>query len=65
MSTREALPDLARAYQRSRDVSTQRPMARAMRDAVAAGRAGFEADPMEPREMAAPSTPVMGKAFLS
>ena len=40
-------------------------MARAMRDAVAAGRAGYEADPMEPREMAAPSTPVMGKAFLS
>lgn len=40
-------------------------MARAMRDAVAAGRAGYEADPMEPREMAAPSTPVIGKAFLS
>lgn len=40
-------------------------MARAMGDAVAAGRAGFEADPMEPREMAAPSTPVVGKAFLT
>ena len=40
-------------------------MARGMRDAVAAGRAAFEADPMEPREMAAPSTPVMGKAFLA
>lgn len=40
-------------------------MARAMGDAVRAGRAGFEADPMEPSEMAAPSTPVMGKAFLS
>ena len=40
-------------------------MAGAMRDAVAAGRAGFEADAMEPREMAAPSTPVMGKAFLT
>ena len=40
-------------------------MARAMRDAVTAGRAGYEADPMEPREMAAPSTPVMGKTFLS
>ncbi|MEM0943690.1 MAG: thiazole synthase [Pseudomonadota bacterium] len=39
-------------------------MASAMRDAVSAGRAGFEADPMEAREMAAPSTPVMGKAFL-
>ena len=40
-------------------------MAGAMRDAVAAGRAAHEAEPMEPREMAAPSTPVMGKAFLS
>ncbi len=40
-------------------------MARAMRLAVEAGRLGYEADPMEPREMASPSTPVMGKAFLS
>lgn len=40
-------------------------MASAMGDAVRAGRAAFEADPMEPREMAAPSTPVMGKAFLT
>ncbi|MEM8793706.1 MAG: thiazole synthase [Pseudomonadota bacterium] len=40
-------------------------MARAMADAVAAGRLGYLADPMEPRDMAAPSTPVMGKAFLS
>ena len=31
--------------------------------AVEAGRAGFEADPMEPRDMAAPSTPVLGTAF--
>ncbi|MEM7238029.1 MAG: thiazole synthase [Pseudomonadota bacterium] len=39
-------------------------MASAMGRAVEAGRLAFEADPMEPREMAAPSTPVMGKAFL-
>ncbi|MEM9099934.1 MAG: thiazole synthase [Pseudomonadota bacterium] len=40
-------------------------MAEAMADAVAAGRRGYLADPMEPRDMAAPSTPVMGKAFLT
>lgn len=40
-------------------------MGRAMRNAVLAGRAGYQAGPMEPREMAAPSTPVMGKAFLA
>ncbi|MEO1494966.1 MAG: thiazole synthase [Pseudomonadota bacterium] len=40
-------------------------MAGAMAGAVTAGRAGYLADPMEAREMAAPSTPVMGKAFLS
>jgi len=40
-------------------------MARAMGLAVTAGRMGHEADPMEPREMAAPSSPVMGKAFLT
>ncbi|MEM9062325.1 MAG: thiazole synthase [Pseudomonadota bacterium] len=40
-------------------------MARAMALAVEAGRAAFEADPMEPRDMAEPSTPVIGKAFLS
>lgn len=39
-------------------------MGRAMGRAVEAGRLAFEADPMEPREMASPSTPVMGKAFL-
>jgi len=39
-------------------------MARAFAQAVAAGRAACEADPMEPRDMAAPSTPVIGKAFL-
>lgn len=33
--------------------------------AVEAGRLAFEADPMEPRDMAAPSTPVIGKAFLA
>ena len=40
-------------------------MARAMARAVDAGHAAHAADPMEPREMASPSTPVMGKAFLS
>lgn len=40
-------------------------MARAMARAVEAGRLAAEADPMEPRDMAAPSTPVLGKAFLS
>ena len=39
-------------------------MARAMARAVEAGRAAFAADPMEARDMAAPSTPVIGKAFL-
>ena len=40
-------------------------MARAMAGAVAAGRAGFEADPMEARDMAAPSTPVVGMAAFA
>lgn len=40
-------------------------MAKAMAEAAKAGRAGYESDPMEPRDMAAPSTPVMGKAFLA
>jgi thiazole synthase len=35
-------------------------MARAMARAVEAGRLAFEADPMEARDMAAPSTPVIG-----
>lgn len=39
-------------------------MARAMALAVEAGRLARTADPMEPRDMAAPSTPVIGKAFL-
>ena len=39
-------------------------MAEAFAQAVAAGRLAFEADPMEPRDMAAPSTPVVGKAIL-
>lgn len=38
-------------------------MALAFRRAVEAGRAGFLAEPMEPRDMAAPSTPVLGMAF--
>jgi thiazole synthase len=40
-------------------------MAEAFAKAIDAGRAAFEAGPMEARDMAAPSTPVMGKAFLS
>lgn len=40
-------------------------MAEAFARALDAGRAAFEADPMEPRDMAAPSTPVIGRAFLS
>ena len=40
-------------------------MAEGFARAVAAGRLAYEADPMEPRDMAAPSTPVIGKAFLS
>ena len=39
-------------------------MARAFAQAVLAGQAAAKADPMEPREMAIPSTPVIGKAFL-
>ena len=40
-------------------------MAKAMMAAVEAGRMGFEADPIEARDMAEASTPVIGKAFLS
>ena len=39
-------------------------MAEGFARAVEAGRLAFQADPMEPRDMAAPSTPVVGKAFL-
>lgn len=39
-------------------------MARAFGLAVEAGRLARTADPMEPREMAQPSTPVIGKAWL-
>ncbi|MEO3429553.1 thiazole synthase [Pelagibius sp. CAU 1746] len=39
-------------------------MAAAFAQAIAAGRTARAADPMEPRDMAAPSTPVIGKAFL-
>ncbi len=38
-------------------------MARAFALAVEAGRAAFLAGAMEPRDMAAPSTPVIGRAF--
>ncbi len=40
-------------------------MAAAFAQAIEAGRTAYAADPMEPRDMAAPSTPVMGKAFLA
>ncbi|MGR3513468.1 MAG: thiazole synthase [Paracoccaceae bacterium] len=40
-------------------------MAKAMMQAVEAGALGHKADPMEARDMAEPSTPVLGKAFLS
>lgn len=39
-------------------------MADAFATAVKAGQLAHAADPMEPRDMAAPSTPVIGKAFL-
>ncbi len=39
-------------------------MAQGFARAVEAGRLAFEADPMEPRDMAEPSTPVIGRAFL-
>lgn len=39
-------------------------MARAMALAIQAGRAAYLADPMEARDMAFASTPVIGKAFL-
>jgi thiazole synthase len=38
-------------------------MARAFRLAVEAGREGWLADPIEPRDLAVPSTPVLGTAF--
>ncbi|MCL6285178.1 thiazole synthase [Ruegeria sp. 2012CJ41-6] len=40
-------------------------MARAMAQAIEAGRLAHQADPIEPRDMATASTPVIGKAFLS
>jgi thiazole synthase len=40
-------------------------MALAFAEGVAAGRRAYLAGPMEPRDMAVPSTPVVGKAFLS
>ncbi len=39
-------------------------MAEGFAKAVEAGALAAQADPMEPRDMAAPSTPVLGKAFL-
>ena len=40
-------------------------MARAMMLAIEAGQLAYQADPIEARDMAEPSTPVIGKAFLS
>jgi|TARA_B110000305_G_C19430807_1_gene636171 thiazole synthase len=40
-------------------------MAEAFATAIKAGQLALSADPMEPRDMAAPSTPVIGKAFLA
>ena len=40
-------------------------MAEGFARGVEAGRLAYLADPMEPRDMAAPSTPVIGKAFLT
>lgn len=40
-------------------------MAAAFARAIEAGRTGFEAQPMEPRDLAQPSTPVLGKAWLA
>ena len=40
-------------------------MAEAFAQAVHAGQQAAAADPMEPRDLAQPSTPVLGKAFLS
>ncbi len=40
-------------------------MARAMTLAIDAGRAGYLADPIEPRDMAVPSTPLLGLAELA
>ena len=40
-------------------------MASAFRDAVRAGRAAYLAEPIEMSDMAEPSSPVIGKAFLS
>jgi thiazole synthase len=40
-------------------------MAAAFARAIEAGRAGFEAQPMAPRDLAEPSTPIAGKAWLA
>jgi thiazole synthase len=40
-------------------------MASAFAKAIEAGRLAYEADPMEMRDMAAPSTPVLGQAVLA
>lgn len=40
-------------------------MAEGFARAIEAGRLGFEADPMPPRDMAAPSTPVLGMGLLA
>ncbi|MCB8839525.1 thiazole synthase [Aurantimonas sp. VKM B-3413] len=39
-------------------------MARAFARSIEAGRLAYEAEPMEPRDMAAPSTPMLGRAVF-
>jgi thiazole synthase len=39
-------------------------MSEAFSHAIISGALGLNADPMEPRDMANPSTPIFGKAFL-
>jgi thiazole synthase len=39
-------------------------MAEAFALAIRAGQLAAQSGPMEPRDMAAPSTPLLGKAFL-
>ncbi len=39
-------------------------MAEGFARALEAGRLAYEADPIDPHDMAAPSTPVVGRAFL-
>ena len=57
-------PDQQRVEPRVVDVVAVDAMARAFALGIEAGRLAYEADPMEPRDMAAPSTPLIGQAVL-